>query len=138
MSCLYEPAGEAMMLIIYDVVVCSFCDQLTLEIIERWWRPDAEFEDPSCKCVGFNEYASQFFALVSRIFTALSGTCSHSSVNHSRGYVCTPSDEPAKYCAPHSSLTAWCSRRFRNIPFDGLEVRRCVSLLLQLSLGYIR
>lgn len=49
-----------------------FCGRPTLEIFERRWRPDAEFEDPLCKCIGFNEYAPQFFALVSEIVAALS------------------------------------------------------------------
>ncbi|KAH9483743.1 hypothetical protein JR316_0003219 [Psilocybe cubensis] len=31
----------------------------TLDIFERSWSKDAEFEDPFCKCKGFDEYAAQ-------------------------------------------------------------------------------
>lgn len=41
-----------------------FCGRPTLEILERRWRRDAEFEDTLCKCRGFEEYAPLFFALV--------------------------------------------------------------------------
>jgi len=35
----------------------------TLEIFERSWNKDAEFEDPWSKCKGYQEYAAQWFAL---------------------------------------------------------------------------
>ncbi|KAF5386818.1 hypothetical protein D9615_001812 [Tricholomella constricta] len=35
----------------------------TLEIFERSWNKDAEFEDPLSKCKGYNQYAAQWFAL---------------------------------------------------------------------------
>jgi len=34
-----------------------------LEILERRFRKDAVFEDPWCKCTGYKEYASKFYAL---------------------------------------------------------------------------
>ncbi|PPQ89092.1 hypothetical protein CVT25_006464 [Psilocybe cyanescens] len=33
------------------------------DIFERSWSKDAEFEDPYCKCKGFDEYAAQWFAM---------------------------------------------------------------------------
>jgi len=35
----------------------------TLEIFERSWNKDAEFEDPLSLCKGFCEYAAQWFAM---------------------------------------------------------------------------
>ncbi|KAF8162977.1 hypothetical protein B0H34DRAFT_302165 [Crassisporium funariophilum] len=40
-----------------------YCCRPTLEIFERSWSKDAEFEDPLCKCKGFDEYAAQWFAM---------------------------------------------------------------------------
>ncbi|TFK42914.1 hypothetical protein BDQ12DRAFT_677006 [Crucibulum laeve] len=40
-----------------------YCCRPTLEIFERSWNKDAVFEDPLCRCQGFNEYAAQWFAL---------------------------------------------------------------------------
>ncbi|RDB24005.1 hypothetical protein Hypma_008815 [Hypsizygus marmoreus] len=40
-----------------------YCCRPTLEIFERSWTKDAEFEDPLSKCKGFSEYAAQWFAL---------------------------------------------------------------------------
>jgi len=35
----------------------------TLEIFERSWSKDAEFEDPLSRCKGYQEYAAQWYAL---------------------------------------------------------------------------
>lgn len=43
-----------------------YCGRTTLEILRRRWRRDAVFEDPLSKCDGFDEYAAQWFALVSQ------------------------------------------------------------------------
>ncbi|KAF8061493.1 hypothetical protein FPV67DRAFT_1673130 [Lyophyllum atratum] len=40
-----------------------YCCRPTLEIFERSWNKDAEFEDPLSKCKGYNEYAAQWYAL---------------------------------------------------------------------------
>jgi len=40
-----------------------YCCRPTLEIFERSWHRDAEFEDPLSKCRGFDEYAAQWFAM---------------------------------------------------------------------------
>ncbi|KAH9951371.1 hypothetical protein B0H21DRAFT_874525 [Amylocystis lapponica] len=40
-----------------------YCGRPTLEILQRRWHQDAVFEDPLCKCKGFNEFAPQWFAL---------------------------------------------------------------------------
>ncbi|ELU42641.1 hypothetical protein AG1IA_03360 [Rhizoctonia solani AG-1 IA] len=36
-------------------------------IFDRSWHPNAVFEDPLTKCVGYKEYAAQWYGLVSRI-----------------------------------------------------------------------
>ncbi|KAF7978134.1 hypothetical protein HWV62_1573 [Athelia sp. TMB] len=36
-----------------------YCCRPTPEILARRWRPDAQFEDPLCKCQGYKEYAAQ-------------------------------------------------------------------------------
>jgi len=40
-----------------------FSSRPTLEIFERSWRKDAVFEDPLSKCVGYHEYAPQWFSM---------------------------------------------------------------------------
>jgi len=40
-----------------------FCSRPTIEILERTWSPNAVFEDPLSKCIGFKEYAPQWFAM---------------------------------------------------------------------------
>lgn len=44
-------------------VVELFCAHPSLEIFDRSWHPDAVFEDPWTKCVGYKEYAAQWFSL---------------------------------------------------------------------------
>ncbi|CAA7267652.1 unnamed protein product [Cyclocybe aegerita] len=48
---------------VLDDLTELFCCRPTLEILERSWSKDAVFEDPLCKCKGFNEFAAQWFAL---------------------------------------------------------------------------
>lgn len=40
-----------------------FCAHPSLEIFDRSWHRDAVFEDPFIKCVGFKEYAAQWYGL---------------------------------------------------------------------------
>ncbi|KAI0078152.1 hypothetical protein K474DRAFT_1641989 [Panus rudis PR-1116 ss-1] len=40
-----------------------YCGRVTLDILLRRFRREAEFEDPLCICKGFDEYAAQWFAL---------------------------------------------------------------------------
>jgi len=40
-----------------------YCSRPTLEIFERSWSRDAEFEDHFCKCKGYKEYTAQWFAI---------------------------------------------------------------------------
>ncbi|KAG8702766.1 hypothetical protein FRC09_004553 [Ceratobasidium sp. 395] len=46
-----------------DDVLELFCSHPSLEIFERSWHRDAVFEDPLTKCIGYREYAAQWFAL---------------------------------------------------------------------------
>ncbi|KAI0948331.1 hypothetical protein AcW1_005577 [Taiwanofungus camphoratus] len=46
-----------------------FCGRPTPDMFERRWRKDAVFEDPFIKCVGFREYAAQWYG-VSQILSA--------------------------------------------------------------------
>lgn len=40
-----------------------YCCRPSEEIFERTWSPDAVFEDPLVKCVGYAQYAPQWFAM---------------------------------------------------------------------------
>ncbi|KAJ1304625.1 hypothetical protein OPQ81_005767 [Rhizoctonia solani] len=40
-----------------------FCAHPSLEIFDRSWHRDAVFEDPFTKCVGYKEYAAQWYGL---------------------------------------------------------------------------
>ncbi|CAE6430168.1 unnamed protein product [Rhizoctonia solani] len=40
-----------------------FCAHPSLEIFNRSWHPNAVFEDPFTKCVGYKEYTAQWYAL---------------------------------------------------------------------------
>ncbi|KIJ44359.1 hypothetical protein M422DRAFT_30497 [Sphaerobolus stellatus SS14] len=40
-----------------------FSGHPSVKIFERSWRRDAVFEDPWSKCIGYREYAAQWFAL---------------------------------------------------------------------------
>ncbi|KAF8608543.1 hypothetical protein BDV93DRAFT_433064, partial [Ceratobasidium sp. AG-I] len=40
-----------------------FCAHPSLEIFERSWHPNAVFEDPWTKSIGYREYAAQWFAM---------------------------------------------------------------------------
>ncbi|KIM48867.1 hypothetical protein M413DRAFT_60519 [Hebeloma cylindrosporum] len=44
---------------VLDDLTELYCARPTLEILERSWNKDAQFEDPLCKCNGFVEYAAQ-------------------------------------------------------------------------------
>ncbi|KAF8964020.1 hypothetical protein BDZ97DRAFT_1817578 [Flammula alnicola] len=44
---------------ILDDLTELYCCRPTLEIFERSWSKDAEFEESLCKCKGFDEYAAQ-------------------------------------------------------------------------------
>jgi hypothetical protein len=48
---------------VLDDLTELYCARPTLEILESSWNKDAQFEDPLCKCKGFDEYAAQWFAL---------------------------------------------------------------------------
>lgn len=55
-----------------------YCGRTSMEILHRRWRRDAEFEDPWCLCKGFEQYAPQWFALVSgtlEIYCCLRSEC---------------------------------------------------------------
>jgi len=45
-----------------------YCCRPTLEIFERSWSSEAEFENPFAKCKGYREYAAQWFALPKLFF----------------------------------------------------------------------
>ena len=44
---------------ILDDLTELYCCRPTLEIFERSWNPEAEFEDPLTKCKGYRQYAAQ-------------------------------------------------------------------------------
>ncbi|KDR73464.1 hypothetical protein GALMADRAFT_72147 [Galerina marginata CBS 339.88] len=48
---------------ILDDLTELYCCRPTLEIFERSWSKDAEFEDPLSKCKGYHEYSAQWFAM---------------------------------------------------------------------------
>ncbi|KAG8969112.1 hypothetical protein FRC03_004427 [Tulasnella sp. 419] len=48
---------------VFEDVLLLFCCRPTKDIFERSWRKDAIFEDPLCKCHGYEEYAPQWFAM---------------------------------------------------------------------------
>lgn len=48
---------------VLDDVSELFCSRPTIEIFKRSWRPDAVFEDPISKCLGYKEYAPQWFGM---------------------------------------------------------------------------
>ncbi|CAE7206876.1 unnamed protein product [Rhizoctonia solani] len=45
------------------MIVQLFCAHPSLEIFERSWHRDAVFEDPFTKCIGYREYAAQWYGL---------------------------------------------------------------------------
>lgn len=48
---------------VLDDLTELYCCRPTLEIFERSWNKDAEFEAPQCKCKGYKEYTAQWFAM---------------------------------------------------------------------------
>jgi len=40
-----------------------YCCRPTRENLERRWRPEARLENPFCNCMGFDEYAAQWYAM---------------------------------------------------------------------------
>jgi len=48
--------------VVEDVLEC-YCCRTTPEIFQRSWREDATFEDQVLKCVGYKEYAAQYYAM---------------------------------------------------------------------------
>ncbi|PVG04231.1 hypothetical protein CPB86DRAFT_778494 [Serendipita vermifera] len=48
---------------VVDDVLELFRSKPTVEIFQRSWSPNAVFEDPLSKCVGYAEYAPQWFGM---------------------------------------------------------------------------
>ncbi|KAG8771656.1 hypothetical protein FS842_004036 [Serendipita sp. 407] len=48
---------------ILEDVLELFCSRPTIEIFQRSWSPDAVFEDPLSQCIGYPEYAPQWFGM---------------------------------------------------------------------------
>ncbi|KAK4052595.1 hypothetical protein OIO90_004223 [Microbotryomycetes sp. JL221] len=40
-----------------------FCSRPTLEILKKWWAPDAVFEDPIAIAKGYDQYSAQWFGM---------------------------------------------------------------------------
>ncbi|KAH7915984.1 hypothetical protein BJ138DRAFT_1076101 [Hygrophoropsis aurantiaca] len=51
-----------------DALKELYCCRPTIEIFERWWDPNAVFEDPLANAHGFDQYAPQWFGMP-RIFS---------------------------------------------------------------------
>ncbi|KAF5331061.1 hypothetical protein D9619_005939 [Psilocybe cf. subviscida] len=55
---------------VLDDLTELFCARPTLEILERSWTKDAEFEDPYCKTKGYDQFAAQWFGLTKILVNA--------------------------------------------------------------------
>ncbi|KAM0791051.1 hypothetical protein ACM66B_004345 [Microbotryomycetes sp. NB124-2] len=54
------PAERAQL--VHDVMEL-FCSRPTLEILKKWWHPDAVFEDPIAIAKGFDQISHQWFGM---------------------------------------------------------------------------
>ncbi|KAI0085470.1 hypothetical protein BDY19DRAFT_896653 [Irpex rosettiformis] len=63
-----EPAVEEAYRDVMNDLEELFCGRATRDVLERRIANDAQFEDPWCKCTGFNETAAKFVA-VSKLYS---------------------------------------------------------------------